>query len=327
MSNRAIAVALQAIVSVSLIVWLLMKFDLTHTLQVVRAAQVGYVMVGFTCALLLIMVMAERFSTILDKGGMGLSWRQVLMLSWVGQFWNIFLPGSTGGDLYRLGALWSAYPSRKADALWAVFSDRLVATVVLAVIAGMGLFFVPLGGLQEILAGRHLGSVVRYMGWALLLFAAITVAVPVSRRLAQNVIERLTRQVMCARVFLWPDRKLARTCAWSLIGHGLNLTVFFCYARCVGLPISFFQVCVFFPLVMLLLILPISINGHGVREVLLVTFLHSFSIVPAQGGALTETVLALSIVGISSDLLLGLAGGIIYIATQWKRATAVGVGG
>jgi glycosyltransferase 2 family protein len=318
-SKRGALLVLQAIVSVSLIGWLLTKFDLAQSLHVVSTANGGYLVSGFACALLWIVVMALRFSTVLDKGEMSLPAGQVVAITWIGQFWNIFLPGSTGGDVYRLGTLWSTYPARKTDAVWAIFADRVVATALLAMIAGVGAFFVPFTTIKNLMVMRHLGSSVNYVSGALALLGVVALVVPAWRRRIGSLAAKVARMLTAGRIFWRPDVNLARICGWSLVGHGLNLIVFYCYARSVGLPVSFLQVCAFFPLVMLLLILPISINGHGVREVLLVTFLHSFGIVPTHGGALTESVLAISVVGISSEVLLGLPGGVIFAVSCWKQ--------
>lgn len=317
-SRRTVLLVLQAIVSVSLIGWLLMKFDLAHSLHVVSTAKVGYLVSGFACALLWIIVMALRFSTVLDKGAMSLPAGQVVAITWIGQFWNIFLPGSTGGDVYRLGTLWSTYPARKTDAVWAIFADRVVATALLAMIAGVGALFVPFATIKNLLVMRHLGSTVTYVSGGLVLLGVVALMVPALRRRIRRLAVQLAGMIAAGRIFWRPDVNLARICGWSLVGHGLNLLVFYCYARSVGLTVSFLQVGAFFPLVMLFLILPISINGHGVREVLLVTFLHSFDIVPTHGGALAESVLAISVVGIFSEVLLGLPGGVIFAVSRWK---------
>ncbi|MBI5426096.1 MAG: flippase-like domain-containing protein [Opitutae bacterium] len=323
--KRHALVAIQAVVSLALIGWIVARFDLSRAIEVVSQARLEYVAVGFALANGMMLLLGVRFVQVLRKGRLELPRAEAIRIAWVGQFWNFFLPGSTGGDLYRLGALWTAHPERKTDATLAVFVDRLIATALLAALAGVGVFVLPLGSaFERWLEQQHL-PVGRL---ALVGLAVATIGVgmaligPVRRRaaaLARGIFDRLE----AGRVFLVPDRQLAAIIGLAMAGHAVNFTVFYCYARAVGLEITYWQVWFMLPVVLMVLILPISINGHGVREVVFVLMLTALDVGSAGNVPLPERVIALSVVGLSSDFVIGLAGGVAFVLSRWSASRAV----
>jgi hypothetical protein len=266
-----------------------------------------------------IVVLSIRLFAVLRKGGIPLPFSNALKIVWVGQFWNCFLPGSTGGDVYRLAALWSRYPQRKTDGFMGVLFDRLIGTAVLAVVAAVGLSVLPIPPLRVLWTGLA----TRRGFW--ITIVGIAVLVPLlGASIFRSFLSRFYARVMVAlrdaRIFLTPDRQLFGIIGWAVLGHFANFTVFFLYARSVGLSLTFAEVCLILPTVLILLMAPISINGHGVREVLLILFLAAAGIGPERTDLkLPESVLALSVVGLSSDFALGLLGGFVFLLSRGYR--------
>jgi len=88
----------------------------------------------------------------------------------------------------------------------------------------------------------------------------------------------------------------------------------------VGLNVTFVQVCLFLPMVLALLILQISMNGHGFREFLLLGMFGGLGVSPMPGKSLIQEILALSILGLSSDFLVGATGGFILFFNAFRRS-------
>jgi len=64
------------------------------------------------------------------------------------------------------------------------------------------------------------------------------------------------------------------------------------------------------------MMLPVTVNGHGLRELVLIYYFRALHIVPASGtgtGA-AEAVVSLSILMVANELLWSLPGGIVYMA-------------
>lgn len=323
--KRYAMIALQAAVSLALIGWIISRFDLSRAIEVVSQARLGYVALGFALANGMMLLLGVRFAQVLRKGRLDLPRAEAIRIAWVGQFWNFFLPGSTGGDLYRLGTLWTTHPHRKADAAIAVFVDRLIATALLAALAGIGVFVLPLGSAF----GKWLEQAHFPVGrLALLALVLVTAAAGVAligpmRHRVSALVHRVFERLVAGRVFLLPDRRLVTIIGLAMAGHAVNFTVFYCYAHAVGLELSYWQVWFMLPVVLMVLILPISINGHGVREVLFVLMLTALGVGSAGGVPLPERVIALSVVGLSSDFVIGLSGGAAFLLSRWNASRAV----
>ena len=316
--KRRLILGLQALVSVGLVAWLLNRFDFSRSLRIVAHVDHHFLVAGALIAPLVILTLAVRFRAVLKKGAIPLPMRTTISIVWGGQFWNFFLPGSTGGDLYRLAALWSKYPARKTDALVAVFVDRFLATAVLGLAALIGMFFLPLQTLWHFASMRSSSILLVPVAIAVCLVVLMTL-LPIARKALGRCMDSLVHKLGDARSFLVPDRSMLIVLGWAVVGHVVNFCVFFCYARAVGLTISFGQVCLILPTLLILLMVPISINGHGVREVLLVLFFTALGIVPNRTASLPETVVALSVVGLSSDMALGLLGGFAFLLGRRER--------
>jgi uncharacterized membrane protein YbhN (UPF0104 family) len=318
-SRRRLVNIAKALVSFGLIGVLLYRFDFSRSLKVAADANWHYLVAGLALAPLVIVCLALRFAAILDQGRLPLPRLTVLGLIWVGQFWNFFLPGSTGGDLYRLVQLWRHYPREKSRVVMAIFADRMLATLILLALVVVGALMLPYSRLPPVELPRWAPVVGYVAGLGALggLVAALLLRVPLAAKL--RALRGLMRQRLAdARLFFVWDRALFRALAWALAGHLVNFLVFFCYCRAVGFTISFFQVVLILPPVLLLVMLPVSINGHGLREFLVIFFFGLLGIgttgdVPAR---LPEVVLALSIVGLSSDFFWGLPGGVWFLLNR-----------
>lgn len=323
--KRYAVIAVQAAVSLALISWIVSRFDLSRAIEVVSRAKLGYVALGFVLANGMMLLLGLRFAQVLRKGRLDLPLAEAIRIAWVGQFWNFFLPGSTGGDLYRLGTLWATHPHRKTDAAIAVFVDRLIATALLAALAVVGIFVLPLGSAFGQWLEQSQLPVARF-AWLALALTAVAAGValigPVRQR-ALALVRRVFERLVAGRIFLVPDRRLAAITGLAMAGHAVNFTVFYCYAHAVGLELGYWQVWFMLPVVLMVLILPISINGHGVREVLFVLMLTALGVGSAGNVPLPERVIALSVVGLSSDFVIGLSGGAAFLLSRWNASRAV----
>lgn len=306
--RRRLLLCAQAAVSAGLVSWLIWRFDFQRAVSIVGSSDRAQLIYGFGVALLIIPILSLRLSALLRKGGMAMGYWDVLALSWIGQFWNFFLPGSAGGDLYKMARMIRSHPLRRTEAALAIFVDRIIATAVLVLCGGAAFFFMPAA--LGIWSNASLGTATRAL-WAILIVTLIGGAVAFFLRAKlKSITSGISQRISAGRAFWRWDRQLAAVVFWACAGHLANFSVFYFYAQAVGLPVAFGTVCVMLPAILILLILPVSLNGHGFREVLFVSVFTSLGVVPKNGASLTETVLALSVVGVGSDLLIGLIGGI-----------------
>jgi uncharacterized protein (TIRG00374 family) len=196
--------------------------------------------------------------------------RRYLSYYYIGMFFNLVLPTSVGGDVVRAWYL-NAGSGRRANAFVSVIADRVSGVLVLLLLALVALPLRPPGlpwWLAWMVGGMAGGTLLALMflliigHWAGAQHSVLGSANTWRSRLCkpQSVICNLQSAIFPSRrVFLLATGlslvvQLANVLVVWLIGQALHLFV----------PGSYYLILV--PTVTLLTLLPISLNGMGVRE-------------------------------------------------------------
>jgi len=263
---------------------------------------------------LLIALLAVRWRLFLLKQNMHLPYRSILSFVWTGQFFNAILPGSTGGDVSKIVQICSAVPDRKADALASVVTDRVCALVSIFCLAAVCFWFGPSSGIviREVAQIGGIGSPIGF-GFATLVIVTLCVLALFARRPANR--ERMGRLIAALRVGLRWDVTLGYALVLAVLIHFVVFTGFFVFARSLGISLTFWDVLQFLPVVLIVTLLPITVNGHGLREAILILYFNQMGISMAGGTAYstTEIVVALSVLIVGTDMLWSLPGGLLML--------------
>lgn len=267
-----------------------------------------------------LVLLTARWIVFLRAQGLRPPFGGVLRLLWSGQFLNTFLPGAVGGDIYKAVAIGRLFPQTSWAAGTTVVLDRFCALLTLLLLAAAGLWS-QRGWVAEIMAG---GMTLR-SGWGVALLAGILGVGAVGLWLWRSDRARVLwtgrgRQVWQALMDGGRDvRTLAVASALSLVIHLANFGVFFALGRALRLNLQFGQVLLVMPAVLFASMLPVSINGHGIRELLLVGYF-SWQGIGASGGLEpASAAVAVSLLYVANDLLWNLPGG-LWLA--WSKSIA-----
>ncbi|HKI38631.1 MAG TPA: lysylphosphatidylglycerol synthase transmembrane domain-containing protein [Gemmataceae bacterium] len=192
----------------------------------------------------------------------------------IGMFFGLFLPTSVGGDVVR-GWYLDGGSGRRRSALFSVFVDRASGLLVLMGVAAVALVLCPV----EVPVWVSRGV------WGML--AAGLAGLALLPLLARRVhrFEAVRRSVEAARLYLRRPSLLAGTTALSLAVQAGHVAVVWLIGLALGLSVPAGYYAVVVPVVSLLTLLPVSINGVGVREAGMVTLLGMAGVSP--GGALS----------------------------------------
>ena len=293
-----------------------------------RPAEIGRILVeenlawlGGSCLLLLLVMVirAWRWRWLLADFGLPVPYRVLLELVLIGNYFNLFLPGSLGGDAYRAIGLarYSTQTLRpvatviieRFTGLIALFTigpvaawlarDRLPVSPHLLVPGGVGLLACTVVGLLVLLHVEPLFARLRPILPAMLV-----------RRLSP---EKLGVLFGVVRDLRRRPRAFVRASAISILLQLTVLTTY--YAMSLALhgdisPAIFYGV---FPVIEFASLIPVTINGLGVREGLMVWFLEQAA-VPAS------FTMGLAIMNRMLGLAMGALGGAILIARRRSPA-------
>jgi glycosyltransferase 2 family protein len=224
----------------------------------------------------------------------------------IGLFLSNFLPGSFGGDLYRLYA--GGRDTGQVEAVGAtIFYERLfsygslvtLGLVALSIRSDFDqdwLFWLLLGGaLLGLLILSALFSISAFERWAQSFIERISFA----RKL------RLTDWLKNFQFRAGHPRNLVAVFLISFLIQIMDVSCFRLVSIAIQLPVKFNDLLLFVPLLYLAIMMPISFNGIGVRETVFVIFSSIWRIASADAVAFSLTVFALNLAG-------SLVGGIIY---------------
>lgn len=217
---------------------------------------------------------AWRWHLLLRAQGGTLSAGWVHAVTWIGQFYNSFLPGGVAGDAVRLGYCWRAAPDRRAAAAASLLADRLLGLGALCTLAALALgthLLLHGGGaeLRHLLAASAAATALLFAaGWSLV---ATRWGEPVSARLLGR--ERAAAlhdaaQALGARRGVLAAASLLSVAVWLADFASLWLL-----AGAVGLAVDPLTLTVAAAAAYVAAALPFSIGGHGLREGALVVVL------------------------------------------------------
>ncbi|MEK9725672.1 MAG: lysylphosphatidylglycerol synthase transmembrane domain-containing protein [Rhodospirillaceae bacterium] len=308
MMKKWLALALKIAVSGGLIWYLVGKNDMAQ----VRASLAGAdpMLMALAAAMLLFqMVIAGfRWGAVLRAIGVEIPFWEVVRLFYIGAFFNQALPGGTGGDAVRIYMVYKSDVGLRG-AFNGVVLERVatVLALVLLVLAGMVFFVDRLDAAGRAWVVPSIGVV------ALGAFVGVGVLCALDRlpeSLRQwRVVRGLGHLATDARaVFLKPVNAF-KTLAWSAAGH-LNVAMCaYALAMALDLTVTAFDCIVLMPPVLLIMTIPVSVGGWGVREAAMVV---AFGLVGVSKEGATVLGFLLGLAG----LAVAIPGGLMWLSSR-----------
>ena len=306
MNRKRLFDLLKIAVSLVLIVVLLRSVNVEALWEVVRGANPWYLLGAQTVLMLGVVVRAYRWQILVRDQGVDASLRELTSLYFVGFLFNNLLPSGFGGDAIKMYEL-SDRSHRGAEAVSSVLVDRFIGLIALQAI-----------GLVALIFSWQLVPFEIVVVTVLLFGASLVAAWVVSyRRLWEFLADRVPLfdrflSIKSVHSLVSSLQSYSRSALLRALGVGLVFNVLLIAANvligtALGADVALRFYMIFVPLTSLVLILPISFAGLGVREA---TYVLLFS----QVGMTPEVALSLSLlVYVLGTLMPGLVGGVIYM--------------
>jgi uncharacterized protein (TIRG00374 family) len=252
---------------------------------------------------------AWKWHLLLGPVGLGaVRYTRLLAFYFVGMFFNLFLPTVVGGDAVK-ALLLARETGSPARATTSVFMERnlgLFALLSIALVASWrapatDIMGVTLSTLTLILfAGFLAANAVLVTGGVYGLIDRLIAASPLARiRLRAAPLHEAVSS------YIAPWGVIVGAVLLSFVFQGIVIAVVFFNARALNLEFPFPTVAVFVPLISLAGMIPVSVNGLGVREALYIFFF-------GRLGAPTEVSVSLALLYLGVTFMASLPGGIVY---------------
>ncbi len=225
-----------------------------------------------------------------------------------GQFFAVFLPGSSGLDVYASYRLWRGFPGQRASLLTALLIDRLFGYGTLFLFAAAG--FALVGGVGM----GQLDMVWVLVGGSAVLLALLIITV-LWRSQWRAVLANRFREQIVAVVSAFRGttrlRVVSRAVVWSVAGHLFVFVRAWLVVLAMGLPFSFLEAAAITAVVTALASLPVSVGGHGVREGL---YFVAFSVLmEGPANELLALAVVFSVVNYGLNLAWAAIGGVLLL--------------
>ena len=186
----------------------------------------------------------------------------------VGLFFNNFLPANIGGDIARVLDA-SRYGPNRTAAFSAVLMDRLIGTVALA---GLSLV-TTLPAIDRFHLGLMYGALIGFFALSVTLLWAVfhPALLPACERLLKRIgLGRLNPHLLelTGRLAAYREqpRLIVQIFGVAAVTQVSRIGVHVLVARALGIEVSLVYFFLFVPLLAVIVSLPISLNGIGVRE-------------------------------------------------------------
>jgi len=291
----------------------LRKVDWRELGTILSRLDARWALSGSALTLVMIALLAFRWRLFLRQQEVPTQFRAIFGLTWAGQFFNSILPGSTGGDVVKIYQLCRMVPERKAAVAASVLADRLTALAALLLLAGIGFLAAPIS-LQVLSQNRLSAQSITFWGiglagvgalgsWLLWRFLRLT-----------SLAARIRRVLAGVRQCFSVNQRLVVAFLSAFALHILNFSIVFLFARSLGLTLTYGQVLLMMPVILFLVMIPVTINGHGLRELLLIAYFSAMGVTVAGHPELRsqDAAVALSLLAVGNDLLWSLPGGAWY---------------
>jgi uncharacterized protein (TIRG00374 family) len=303
----------KAIATSAILTIVLLRVDPSAAAATLSQAKLPLFLIGLCIALPLGFTGAQRWRCVAATFGEALPLSKAFMYAWIGQFINLGLPTVLGLDSVRA---WKMHKQGTSIGLATriVIVDRLCSLFTLLILIALGMPHLWTLHGSEIF--KHSAMLAFVLGSAGL--GAVS-AVQLSGRLIPTT-SRARHLCQLSKDFnhaLFADALATiKMALWSTCNHLSRVAIVLCLALALGIWVSPIDAFTLVPSALLLAMVPISLAGWGVREVV---FIQAFSL----AGVAPSHALALSLLYGFVGLVTGLFGGAVWLAERKLQRQSV----
>jgi uncharacterized membrane protein YbhN (UPF0104 family) len=307
--------AIKLTVSVALLAFLFSRLDTSRLWEGARHASLPWLIVALAIYALNVAASTWRWHVLLRAQDVPLRRRTLLKSFLVANFFNNFLPSNIGGDVIRIRDT-APMARSKTLATTVILVDRGLGLMGLVLISALGATMV--GGLQ----GHGALPIWPSWLWAFFLIgAAATAPVVWAPEGVGRLLQPLTIvhpewvgsriQTLTSALGRFRDRPgaLVSCFAGALLVQALLVLFYLSVVHALSLPVSPWDLAVIVPLSFVIQMLPVSVNGFGVREA-------TFSFYFTRLGLPIESAVLLSLVATALTMLFSLTGAAVYVTRR-----------
>lgn len=317
--SKKVLFLLKILLTLALILFLIKRLKMGEVKHIILQIKLSYLFLAVSFYLCIMVLTAYRWQCLLRIQRLKFGMLELIRLTFIGFFFNNFLPTTVGGDLIK-GYLVAQKTKKTAESYVSVVMDRLMGVAGLFVMAFAVIWFIP--SLQAT------NRIILYAVWGGFIIMGVLVVLSTigSKRwrgklgFLKSIVQKFKIDVQIKKIYhVFAAQKQYKNVLIKTILLSLLVQVCFVAVNCFivkglsmhgNVPLVFFFV--YIPTIALISSLPITINGIGIRENLYVVFFSGLIGMEVAG--------SLSIILLLFLWAAGIAGGICYLFSHVKIA-------
>jgi glycosyltransferase 2 family protein len=319
------ALAVRIAITAGVLWYLIELAPLGQVAEALAAANVALVVAGFAAQVAVRFINASRIRIIARAQGAPLSYRAILAALFTTAFYGLMLPGSIGAGAATL-VKYVGHGATVSAALASMIVNRLLDTCTTI---ALGMFFWGLDRYGSVTPSLQYLAIALLVAGPLLLVAlhlSLFGRVRLLQRLAhtsrrldlaqRGALARGVANVLdqCEAAAALPPIAAVSVGLLSLVKDLLAALAVYCFARACGISLDYITIAWMQAAVALLVLLPITVSGLGVREGALVFF-------GTQNGIAAPTALGWSLLIFTGTLFIAAIGGAYEARAAWRSSS------
>ncbi len=307
MKSAIISLA-KAAVTALLFFLLFRKVDFHQLAAILRGARADILLLAFAILWLGHYVCIFRWRMLMRPLMPVLSLANLFGIYCIGLFFNLIFPTVVGGDVVKF--YYAGKPSRLyPQSFAATFLDRDAGMLAMMIIACMVTLVHPVS-----VPGVPVNAII-WLSFAAFLLANVCIFAPGLHRVMTKLLHRVRLSGVAAKIDAISNAFQVMGKHWSvlvaslvisLINQFLAISVTWVMALGLNLDVPLMYFLIFVPVITLISMIPISLNGMGLREYAYMSLFGAIGVVP-------ESCVALGLFSSAIIILSSLPGGVIYI--------------
>lgn len=316
-AKPALILLLKILVSGGLLFFFFTRIHIERFVSTLLAADFSYIALAMFVYFASQFISTLRWQVLARPLGFNQPFLSFFVFFLIGMFFNLFAPGTVGGDVSRVYYLAQSGVSLNdamlggpmVRAAVSVLVDRIVGMAVLVWLGAVGLLLFP---------EYQVPATVKLITYALALgFVFAGLLVPLLRRLLPEAGHPLVVKLRVAlRSYRAHGRALPLAILLSVVVHLIQAWIHWVLGRALRIDIPFSYCIILYPLVGTFSAIPISLNGLGLRE-------GGYIFMLAVIGIGSEKAIAFGLllfICVAADSLIG---GLVFLLRKSPRPTAV----